>query len=87
MDKVKIKAKRHVALRPQDSVLHGDGERTVQTFGGPATQTPRDVPELQVGFVFRVAWSNGAGYSVYAVVDNPGSGPHQFELIREVENC
>lgn len=39
----------------------------------------------QVGDEITVMWSNGAGYSVYRIVDNPGSGPHLLELIREVE--
>lgn len=63
----------------------GDTMRVI-TFGGQASQEPREVPELQVGFMFRVAWSNGAGYSVYQVTDDPGAGHHLFSLVRDVES-
>lgn len=68
--------------------FNADGSKlTTRVFGGPATQEPREVPELQVGFMFRVAWSNGAGYSVYQVMDDPGAGHHLFSLVQDVEAC
>ena len=43
--------------------------------------------EIEVGSEFTVKWSNGAGYSVYRVVDNPENGPHLFEVVGEYEVC
>jgi len=39
------------------------------------------LPAVQVGKEFRVLWSNGAGYSVYRVLDDPGIGSHLFSLV------
>jgi hypothetical protein len=48
--------------------------------------TPRTDPiEVSPGAVVTVLWSNGAGESVYRVVDNPGSGPHLWVLLSEKE--
>lgn len=41
--------------------------------------------DLYVNQEFLVWWSNGAGYSIYMVVDNPGSGPHQLLPVRHME--
>lgn len=40
--------------------------------------------EASVGRYIQVAWSNGAGYSVYRVEDS-AEGPHVFVLVEEVE--
>ena len=40
---------------------------------------------LNVGDVFAVAWSNGAGESVYRVVDPVYGRSHNFELVSENE--
>lgn len=43
--------------------------------------------QVQVGDQITVWWSNGAGYSVYKMVDNPGEGQHLLELIGNWEVC
>jgi hypothetical protein len=39
----------------------------------------------KVGQEIKVPWSNGAGYTIYKVVDDPGNGPHQFTVVEERE--
>lgn len=46
---------------------------------------PSEHIQASVGKVIRVEWSNGAGYSLYNVVDNPGSGHHIFEHAGDFE--
>lgn len=41
--------------------------------------------EVVPGALITVIWSNGAGYSQYRVVDNPGSGPYLWVLLEEEE--
>lgn len=45
----------------------------------------RPMLEVHVGQAIVVPWSNGAGFSTYRVVDNPGSGPHLLEVVSECE--
>jgi len=55
----------------------------VTTFGGPVSENSG--ADVYPGQLFRVYWSNGAGESIYRLVDNPGSGPHLLELVSEKE--
>lgn len=41
--------------------------------------------EFNVGDQFTVVWSNGAGESVYKIIDDPGTGSHLFSLVSEKE--
>jgi hypothetical protein len=47
----------------------------------------RRVPEVHVGRTVKVPWSNGAGYSLYKVQDDPGSGPHWLQILGHYEIC
>jgi hypothetical protein len=40
---------------------------------------------VEVGQELRVNWSNGAGYSIYRVTDDPGPGQHQLTERRDFE--
>lgn len=37
--------------------------------------------EVNVGDFLVIKWSNGAGFSLVRVKDNPGSGPHELKVL------
>lgn len=43
------------------------------------------VIDVPVGKVIRVPWSNGHGFSLYTVNDDPGCGQHWLSLKGEYE--
>lgn len=46
----------------------------------------REFRDVSVDEEIRVPWSNGAGFSLYRIVDDAnGPGPHQLKLIGEYE--
>ena len=43
------------------------------------------VAQLRVGEEFQISWSNGAGFSRYRLIDDPGAGQHLLSLVGEFE--
>jgi len=47
--------------------------------------------DVRVGEEIRVGWSNGAGYSVYKIIDGTGAfgdfsaGPHELQRVADYE--
>ena len=41
--------------------------------------------EINVGDALVIKWSNGAGFTLARVLDNPGSGPHELKVLGNFE--
>jgi hypothetical protein len=50
-----------------------------------AEETTAPKADLNVGDLIRVNWSNGHGYSIYEIIDDPNAGPHHISLVGEYE--